>query len=326
MGQQTDPINFEKNLPVVSVFMSVYNGWPYLKDAVESVLNQSFENFEFVIVNDGSTDETKSYLDSLTDPRLKIIHQENQGLGTPLNKWMQKCKGTYIMRLDADDLCHPQRLEKQMNYLEAHPEVILVGCQLQFFSKDQKGAISTLPQDHQLIVDGMLKGWHTLSHPTIMWRKSLLTHIDGYAFAGAGEDWSFLLDAARFGKLAVLPEMLYLHRLHKGSNAWKGVERTFAGLAYAKRRYQSFMLENKEYPVEKFLQEWEKKGLIFKTYIKSKCIAAIMYRKAMIDQIEKRKFQSYIRILLAALFDPNKTVGAIQKKMMSTTLKRTESI
>ena len=301
--------------PLVSVFMSVYNGGDYLAEAVESVLNQTYQHYEFIIVNDGSKDGTADYLDGLSDERVKVIHQENQGLGKPLNKWMQTCAGKYVMRLDADDICHETRMEKQVAFLETHPEVILVGSQIQMFSEKGRGAVSSLFTDHESILGGMLKGWHTQSHPTIMWRRTLLDHIPGYAFSGAGEDWSFLLDAARFGKLANHSEVLYYYRLHASSNAWKGAKRVQAGLTYAIRRYERFMKTGEEYPLDDFMNEWSRRSLFKVMNTELQAMSAVQYRKAMLAKMEGKKLPYYSRLGVAALLDPAKTIGAIRKKL-----------
>ena len=314
--QQTEPVDGASG-PLVSVFMSVYNGGDYLAVAVDSVLRQTYKNFEFVIVNDGSEDGTADYLDKLTDERIKVIHQENQGLGKPLNKWMKTCKGKYVMRLDADDICHETRMEKQVAFLENNPDVILVGCQIQMFSDKGKGSVSSLFTDHESILSGMLNGWHTQSHPTIMWRRSLLNHIPGYAFSGAGEDWSFLLDAARFGKLANHPEVLYYYRLHESSNAWKGAKRVQAGLTYAIKRYQHFKQTGNEYPLDDFMREWSQRSLLKVIHTEFQAMSAVLYRKAMLANMEGRRFPFYLKLGLAAALDPGKTVGAIRKKLKS---------
>lgn len=305
----------EKSQPLVSVFMSVYNGGEYLAVAVDSVLNQTYKNFEFIIVNDGSKDGTADYLDNITDERVKVIHQENQGLGKPLNKWMKTCVGKYVMRLDADDICHETRMEKQVEFLESNPEVILVGCQIQMFSEKGKGAVSSLFTDHESILGGMLKGWHTQSHPTIMWRRTLLDHIPGYAFSGAGEDWSFLLDAARFGKLANHSEVLYYYRLHTSSNAWKGAKRVQAGLTYAIRRYERFMKTGEEYPLDDFMREWSQRSLLKVVNTELQAMSAVLYRKAMLDKMEGKKLPYLTRLGMAAMLDPAKTIGAVKKKL-----------
>ncbi|MFQ5456478.1 MAG: glycosyltransferase family 2 protein [Nitrospirota bacterium] len=107
--------------PIVSLIMGVYNGERYLKEAIGSILNQSLRDFEFIIINDGSTDKTREILEGYNDERLTIIEQEeNKGLTFSLNTAMDHVRGKYIARMDADDISLPERLEKQVKFLEDH--------------------------------------------------------------------------------------------------------------------------------------------------------------------------------------------------------------
>jgi glycosyltransferase involved in cell wall biosynthesis len=112
----------------ISVVMPTYNAMPFLKAAVESILTQSFKDFEFLIVNDGSTDESKDYLDSLSDPRIRVIHQTRGGLVAALNIGIQQAKHEWIARMDADDIALPRRLEKEVAFLNVNPNYVLVSC------------------------------------------------------------------------------------------------------------------------------------------------------------------------------------------------------
>jgi glycosyltransferase involved in cell wall biosynthesis len=118
----------KRSYPKVSVVMSVYNGEKYLCEAIDSILNQTFENFEFLIVNDGSTDRTLEILQSYRDPRIKVINNErNIGLTASLNKGLKIAKGEYVARMDADDVSFPHRLEQQKAFLDRNPRVAMVG-------------------------------------------------------------------------------------------------------------------------------------------------------------------------------------------------------
>src|SRR5262245_44814994 len=109
------------SLPKVTVLMSVYNGMPYLTEAVDSVVGQTLKDWILLIIDDGSTDGTAAYLDSLTDPRIQVVHQENRGLAGALNHGVDLCQTEYLARLDADDVALPTRFEKQLAFLEARP-------------------------------------------------------------------------------------------------------------------------------------------------------------------------------------------------------------
>ena len=115
-------------MPKVTVLMSVYNGEKHLREAIDSILNQTFGDFEFLIINDGSTDRTADILQSYQDSRIKIIHNEkNIGLTKSLNKGLKLAKGEYLARMDADDISYPNRLEVQYEYMEKNPNVGIVG-------------------------------------------------------------------------------------------------------------------------------------------------------------------------------------------------------
>src|SRR5688572_25577736 len=116
--------------PPVTVLMSVHNGMPFLKEAVESILHQTFGGFEFVIVDDASTDETPEYLKSIADRRVRVLTlPENIGLTAALNHGLREARGEFIARQDADDTSDPRRLEKQVAYLRANSTYAVVGSQ-----------------------------------------------------------------------------------------------------------------------------------------------------------------------------------------------------
>ena len=112
-----------------TVLMPVYNGEKYIREAMDSILNQTFNDFEFLIVNDGSTDSTKQLIESYPDPRIRLVNQENRGVAKSLNRGLRLAKGKYIARMDADDISLPDRLAKQIEVLESNPDVdITVSC------------------------------------------------------------------------------------------------------------------------------------------------------------------------------------------------------
>ena len=114
-------------MPKVSVLMSVYNGEKYLKEAIKSILGQSFKDFEFIIINDGSIDKTEKIIKVFNDKRIVLINQENIGLTKSLNNGLKLAQGDYIARMDADDVALSYRLEKQVKFLDSNPHIFLVG-------------------------------------------------------------------------------------------------------------------------------------------------------------------------------------------------------
>ncbi len=171
--------------PLVSVLMAVYNGERYLREAVDGVLAQTFTDFEFVIVDDGSTDRTAAILDSYSDPRIRrITNPANVGLTKSLNIGLARCTGRYIARQDDDDVSRPERLARQVEFLEAHPDVVLLGCGWQWI--DEAGRVDPQPVI-PLLGDRALR-WNLLlqngfRHSSVMWRQG----IDGGRHAVAAD-------------------------------------------------------------------------------------------------------------------------------------------
>ena len=132
--------------PNVSVVMPVFNGEAFVKEALESILNQSFKQFEIVVINDGSTDKTQEIVTRLAskDARIRLInHPKNSGLIPCLNEGLELAQGNYIARMDADDIAHPIRLQRQFEFLESNPQVIVCGSYIRLFG--EKSGIKTYP-------------------------------------------------------------------------------------------------------------------------------------------------------------------------------------
>ncbi|MCK4395677.1 MAG: glycosyltransferase [Candidatus Marinimicrobia bacterium] len=165
--------------PKISVVMSVYNGEKYLREAIESILNQSFKDFEFVIIDDGSNDSSAEIIKSYNDPRIIIIQQESSGLAKALNNGIKKAKGKYIARMDADDISIPERLEKQLDFLENLRECVAVGSNAKVI--DMNGEylyISSQPSTWKEIKKKLPSS--PFFHSSTMFRKDVAIECGGY--------------------------------------------------------------------------------------------------------------------------------------------------
>ena len=200
----------------VSVVMSVYNGERYLEEAILSVLEQSFTDFELIAVDDGSSDTTPRILDRLSqeDPRITVIRQENCGQTLSLNRAIGVARGNYLARQDADDLSMPKRLELQAHYLDSHPSVAVVGTAAEVM--DQKGAvIGTLatPQGVAQVQQALLTARATPVHGSVMMRKEAVAAMGGYRDAfWVSQDFDLWLRMAERFDLDNIPLKLYRWR------------------------------------------------------------------------------------------------------------------
>jgi glycosyltransferase involved in cell wall biosynthesis len=208
--------------PKLSVLMPVYNAARYLTEAVESILAQTFRNFEFVIVNDGSTDRSTRILERFAkrDARIHLITRPNTGIVGALNDGLQYCKCDLIARMDADDVSMPERFERQLAFMDAHPQVACLGTRV--LGIDPYGGVlftSDHALTHEQIDAGLLRGsgW-SIVHPAAMMRKNAVLAVGGYRkeFQWA-EDLDLFLRLAETAKLANLPDVLLQYRQHPDS-------------------------------------------------------------------------------------------------------------
>ncbi len=209
-----------KPMPRVTVVMAVYNAAQFLEEAVASVLAQTWRDFELMVVDDASTDGSCAILDRFNDPRVRIIrHPSNRGASLSRNDAIRAARGEYIAIMDADDVCAPHRLERQVEYLDAHAATGLVGCAV-YDNIDAAGAVlytSHLPEGNEEIQSAIMKRWCFL-HSSIMFRGSLCEAAGEYrtAFEPA-EDHDFVLRILECAEAHNLPEPLVTYRLnHNG--------------------------------------------------------------------------------------------------------------
>jgi glycosyltransferase involved in cell wall biosynthesis len=205
--------------PKVSVIVACYNGERFVAHTVRSILGQSFPDFELVLVDDGSTDGTRAILRDLAraDPRMRIVEKENEGLIATLNRAIAESRGTYIARIDHDDLMRPQRLERQAAFLDSNPDFVGVGCLLQSIREDGTHVGRPRIRHERLSHDPAAfpprQQW--LYGPTPMIRADALREAGGYRpqFVAA-EDRDLCWRLGEIGRLERLPEVLVDHRFH----------------------------------------------------------------------------------------------------------------
>src|SRR6056297_814950 len=169
--------------PRISVILPVYNAEPYLADAIESVLGQTYTNFELLIHDDGSTDGSIDILRDFAQQDSRIIMSSgvNQGVFATRNELQNKARGEFLAVMDADDICLPDRFEKQIPYLDAHPNCIALGArELTIDHKGRRIVALTLPLKHEEIDALNLRGLTSIRHPTVMMRREIVLQAGGY--------------------------------------------------------------------------------------------------------------------------------------------------
>ena len=191
-------------MPKISVVMPAYNAEKYIGEAIESILNQTFKDFEFIIINDGSVDHTKEIIREYNDPRIVLLENDkNRGIVLSLNKGLDAATGKYIARMDADDIALKNRFERQVEYLDEHKDIGVLGTGIFTTNAEQLKA--------ELLFNSCI------AHPTVMIRKSVLQKYNlkyNTEFAGA-EDYCLWWNIAKVSKIATLPDILLDYRIHE---------------------------------------------------------------------------------------------------------------
>lgn len=186
---------------MISVVMPVYNGEKYIKDAIKSILVQTYSKFEFLIIDDGSTDRTKEMIQSFNDERIRYYKLSHIGLPAALNFGLRKAKYNLIARMDSDDVSMPKRFEMQVDFLIQNPNYGIVGTNFYFLNQltGEKRKIVLLKKDFD--IKEQLPRKCSFAHPTIMFRKKIILSVGGYSENEIVEDWDLylkLLDKTKF--------------------------------------------------------------------------------------------------------------------------------
>jgi hypothetical protein len=207
-------------IPTVSVVMSVFNGERYLAEAVESILGQSFDDFEFIVINDGSTDHSGAILESYLkkDSRLVVYHQDNRGLVEALNRGCAIARGKYIARTDADDIAIGDRLMRQVDYMKKHPEIGVLGGAVEIIDPTGKALETHVnPIKDKDIKLALLRGDCPFWHPSVLMRTDVFVATGGYRKIVIGaEDYDLWLRIGEHHQLANLEVVVLKYRLHPG--------------------------------------------------------------------------------------------------------------
>ena len=202
--------------PLISVMMSVYNAERYVAEAIQSILGQTEGRFEFLIVNDGSRDASGSIIDryAAQDSRIRAIHQENRGLIASLNRMLDEARAPLVARMDSDDVSRPERFAVQLAWMQAHPDIAVLGTNTDELDAD--GAFfpcSDFHPEHPADIRERLMAASAMCHPSVMMRRDVIRSLGGYRAAFRHcEDYDLWLRVSERHDLYNLPDRLFLYR------------------------------------------------------------------------------------------------------------------
>ncbi|MCK5285790.1 MAG: glycosyltransferase [Candidatus Pacebacteria bacterium] len=208
--------NVKNKKPKITVLMPVYNGEKYLEESIKSILNQTFTDFEFLIINDASTDESKNIINSFNDPRIKLVeNEENIGLTKSLNKGLILAQGEYVARMDDDDISLPKRFQIQVNLMNKNPKIGVVGTWAKVIGESNKKYIKTYSNFEKIKALSIFK--NILIHPSVMMRKNILDKYDlkYNEELTHSQDYDLWARLMLYSPITNIKKILILYRIHK---------------------------------------------------------------------------------------------------------------
>lgn len=243
-----------KKEPLVSVILCTYNDEKYIRESIGSILRQSFPDFEFIIWNDGSSDRTEEIVKSYNDPRIRYFYHENTGLGEALRLACNEAKGKYIARIDGDDIALPQRLEKEVEYLEAHPNCVLVSTAVIYIDENGNVLGRSFPYTWNGVLKKAISFNNPFVHPASMYRADAYFKTKGYPGTRCFQDRIMFKQLSSIGLVGNLCEPLLRYRISS-----KSVSHSLGEYMPVLRAIEKLLVENQD-------QREENIALFNKTY------------------------------------------------------------
>lgn len=299
-------------VPDVSVILPVHNGARHLREAVESVLAQHTVDFELLILNDGSTDNTHEILQPyLSDPRIRYFSRENRGLGSTLNELASLARAPLVARMDADDICFPDRLALQFSLLQARTDVGMCGTDIVFLADGLSAPSMGVTTDHQKIVQALNAGRFPLCHPTVMFRKVLFDRIGGYRVKGAGEDLDLFL---RFSELSILTNVdavLLKYRIHADSLSVNNSSALVLGYGFAIDCARRRRRGQPELTYAAFAQQLKGDYISLTLSNIRYALSERIYRKSIVSRAHSRPIQFFLYAAAVSIMRPSAALRRI---------------
>ena len=298
------------SITILSVILPVYNGMPFLKEAIASLLNQSFQHFIIHVIDNGSDDGTSEYLNQINDIRINYVRLEEKKLVKALNTGLELADTPFIARMDADDLIHPNKFEKQIKYLDKNRDVDLIGTLGQYISMDgNKHFNINLPLIHDNIIDTMLKTRNAIIHPSIMFRSEIIALSGGYDENYSDcEDFELFLRIGNKIKFANLPERLHSMRIREGSIMTDEVKKRIKQYYLVSKLYTYKYNHNNiaiEHPENFHLSVFEKLDVL----------SMSIYRKGLNYYLNVSLVIGVFNFIIASLLNPFRLIQALKRRM-----------
>ena len=294
---------------LISVVLAVKNGMPYLPISVESILSQTEKHFELIIVENGSSDGTLVYLNSIVDSRVKIYQIADRGLIYAYNYGFSLCSAEYIAIMDADDISPPERFQYQLELFQKNPSIGLVGTSIFYLGNDTKRKwFIKMPQDHFDIAKALKVGKHVMVNSTVMFRRKILDSVGGYReLAHPVPDLDFYFRVGQVTRLANIRDIYCGFRIHEGSFTSKNM------LGILEK--QNILIRSTL--GSKLIDKKSKLLYFFRNFtLKIKLISWKFYRKGLHEYLNGGYVIWIGYLIISGVFNPSKAYFFIKEKLI----------
>ena len=292
----------------VTVLMTTYNGMPHLRASIQSLLDQTLQDWKCVIVNDGSTDSTPAYLDAIDDPRFTIVHQENTGTAGAANHGLEYCDTKFVARMDDDDISLPTRLQEQADFLESHSAVGLVGAQMAALGTGAAGGSLQLPVSHDEIMADMMAGRHGLAHSCIMMRTDHVKQVGGYWEYDLNDAWDLMIRVGEISQVANIDKVLHHYRVHEGSQNGRAMRKMRFSIEFACELARRRQAGEPPLTPESFRKVRNSRPVWTRLAEGIEIHSRLQYRQAVAEYHGSRPVRGGMRMAWAALCSPRLTL------------------
>ena len=306
---------------IVSVLMQAYNAERYIAEAIESVLNQTYKNFELIVINDGSTDNTLDIIEEFArqDERIKVVSHPNMGMGASLNKGIAIAKNEWIIRMDADDVMLPHRIERQVAFVSENPDIAVAGCLVYYI--DELGKIigksasdlKTRRDFKRYLDSNELIG---VSHPGVIMRKSVVQEVGGYRPQYWPADdidlWNRV--AERGYLILVQQEYLLKYRIHGSSVSVYDSMRARQMVRWIKENMIRRRSGQAELSLEEFRQLYEQRPLLHRMNQERKDLAKVFYKRAVFSYSKRQFIDVFLNAFVVLLLQPSYVINQARHK------------
>ena len=302
-------------MSLITVVMPMYNARDFVVSAIRTVLRQSIADFELWVIDDGSTDDSIRQVESLRDPRLRLIRQKRTGLGATLQGAINRCDTKFLARMDADDLCGSERFRLQCELLSKQAEIAAVGTQFSYFVGDLVSLKSPrMPVKPGLVRRELLKGSLGVVHASMMFRTDALKKIGGYRISGSGEDWDMFLRLSELGGITNLPDNLYSWRLHPGNVRYQKILVEQLGINYA-LHCAGCRQRGRPEPTYREYAEKENKLFIKRWGRACQSRSLLHYREGICKVSQKETVSGYAHLAIASALAPDRLIRRIGREL-----------